>query len=41
MSGQILKGRIVEITKDYVVIDVGLQIGRARAHLRIHQNRKS
>ena len=24
-AGQILKGRIVEITKDYVVIDVGLK----------------
>ncbi len=24
-SGQILKGRIVEITKDFVVVDVGLK----------------
>ena len=24
-TGQILKGRIVEITKDFVVVDVGLK----------------
>ena len=30
--GTILKGRIVEITKDHVVVDVRLKIGRARSH---------